>query len=174
VTWTPEEWQEAAIEPDWGVRVADELRRYFGKGDPLLEAARLVNARVEVDSDGVPALLAVCDHPGWSERTWLRRRLNRMPFGAHDKDTPEASQAAEIAIYEISEPLGTYYYYSLVEDSSGVWWWGDGYPATGSGCPLPPGRGLLVEAYRYAVRRSVKPTTRRATPSPRKSRNIPR
>jgi hypothetical protein len=131
VGWTADEWQEAATAPDWGVRVADELRRYFrDKPQLLLAAARLVDVNLEVDPDGVPVLLAVYDHPGWSERTGLRRRLDRMPFGEHDEDTPEASQAAEIALYEISEPLGTYYD-SLVNDPSGVWWWGDGYPATG-------------------------------------------
>jgi hypothetical protein len=32
------------------------------------------------------------------------------------------SRAHDIAAYEISEPLGTYYH-RLVEDDSGVWWW---------------------------------------------------
>lgn len=113
-----------------GIRVADELRRYVQEGDFLLATVRLVDVSVEVDADGTPVILAVYDHPGWPERTGLRRRLDRMPFGEHDQDTPEASQAAEIAVCEISEPLGTYNQ-SLVEDSSGVWWWGDGYPATG-------------------------------------------
>lgn len=103
---------------------------YFNQGGLLLESAQLIDASIEVDADGVPVLIAVYDHPSWPERTGLRRRLNRMPFANHGENTPEASQAAEVAIYEISEPLGTHYH-SLVEDSSGVWWWGDGYPATG-------------------------------------------
>jgi len=127
VGWTSEEWQEAASEPDWGVRVARALRRYFSTGGYLLEPARLHDLRLEVDSDGVPVILAVYDHSGWSKRTGLRRRLDRIPFAEHGADTPEGSLAAEIAKYEISEPLGRYYDL-LVKDDADVWWWGDGYP----------------------------------------------
>jgi hypothetical protein len=44
-----------------------------------------------------------------------------------ERCSKEQALAEEIAIYEISEPLGAYFYL-LVEDSAGVWWWGDGYP----------------------------------------------
>jgi hypothetical protein len=30
--------------------------------------------------------------------------------------------AQDIAVFQISEPLGTYYY-RLVEDDAGIWWW---------------------------------------------------
>jgi hypothetical protein len=49
-----------------------------------------------------------------------------VPFAAQDEETPEGSTAATIAIYDISEPLGTLYE-KLVPDEEGVWWWGDGY-----------------------------------------------
>jgi hypothetical protein len=127
VEWSTGEWEQAAASPDWGNRVAGELSRYFVEGGHLLEAARLVDVRLEVDPDGVPVLLVVYDHPFWSKRTGLRRRLDRPPFAAHGAETPEGSLAAEIARFEISEPLGRYYDL-LVEDGAGVWWWGDGYP----------------------------------------------
>ena len=44
-----------------------------------------------------------------------------------NEPTPEESLAEEIALYEISEPIGRYYDL-LIEDGEGVWWWGDGYP----------------------------------------------
>ena len=36
--------------------------------------------------------------------------------------TPAEALAQDIAVYEISEPLGTYYD-RLEEDASGIWWW---------------------------------------------------
>lgn len=55
---------------------------------------------LETDPDGVPV---VYDHPDWSKRSGLRRRLDR-PFGIAGGDTPAEGLAAEIG--EISEPLG--------------------------------------------------------------------
>jgi hypothetical protein len=86
----------------------------------------LVDVSLENDPDGVPVLRAVYEHPFCTERTGLRRRLNRIPFTEHGANTPEGSLAAEIAKFEISEPLGRYYDL-LVRDDFGVWWWGDGY-----------------------------------------------
>ena len=76
---------------------------------------------LETDPDGVPV---VYDHPDWSKRSGLRRRLDR-PFGIAGGATPAEELAAEIG--EISEPLGRRYDL-LVEGADGVWWWGDGYP----------------------------------------------
>ena len=128
--WTHDDWLRDSRSPDWGPKVVKALIAYFNRDDPyLLAPARLVDARSELDPDGTSVLVAVYDHPQWTERTGLRRRLDRQPMTG-EEDSPEAQIAAEIAIYEISEPLGSYYGL-LVEDSSGVWWWGDGYRAVG-------------------------------------------
>src|SRR5271167_144634 len=128
--WTYEDWLAASKSQGWGPKVVEALISYFNQDNPyLLAPARLVDARNEVDPDGTPVLVAIYDHPQWPERTGLRRRLDRPPM-AGNEDSPEAQIAAEIAIYEISEPLGSYHR-SLDEDSSGVWWWGDGYRAVG-------------------------------------------
>jgi hypothetical protein len=120
------DWTTTASAPDWGDRVAEALRRYFRDGRPLTAPATLVDATTENDPDGVPVLRAVYDH-GWSQkRLGLRRRLDREPM-MDNEPTPEESLAEEIALYEISEPLGRYSDL-LVEDGHGVWWWGDGYP----------------------------------------------
>lgn len=127
VTWSDEEWEAAFSSPDWGLRVAEALRRYVDCGGFLFERVQLMEAGTEVDSDGTSVLLAVYHHPFWPERTGLRRRLDRRPMTDAGAATPEDAVAAEIAIYDISEPLGRYYEL-LVEDDRGVWWWGDGYP----------------------------------------------
>jgi hypothetical protein len=110
---------------DFGHRVVEALRTYFRDGKWLLEPATLVDAQLTSDPDGVPVLLAVYDHPYVSERLGLRRRLDR--WGPGDDGADAEALAKEIAIYEISEPLGRYYD-PLVEDGQSVWWWGDGYP----------------------------------------------
>jgi hypothetical protein len=110
---------------DWsnfGYRVVEALHAYFREGKWLLAPATLVDAQLTSDPDGVPVLLAIYDHPGYvNKRLGLRRRLDHWNL-----DAPEA-KAEDIAIYDISEPLGNYYEL-LVEDGQGVWWWGDGYP----------------------------------------------
>lgn len=127
MSWTQEEWAAAASSPDWSAKVAKALVRYFEeKWEALFAQAKLISVSTETDSDGAPVLRAIYDHPHWPERTGLRRRLDRVPFAAQDEETPEGSTAATIAIYDISEPLGTLYE-KLVPDEEGVWWWGDGY-----------------------------------------------
>jgi hypothetical protein len=120
------DWTEIVSAPDFGDRVVEALVRYFRDSRSLLAPAALVNATSEFDPDGVPALRAIYDH-GWTDkRLGLRRRLDREPM-VDDEETPAQSLAAEIAVYEISEPVGRYYDL-LVEEAGGVWWWGDGYP----------------------------------------------
>jgi hypothetical protein len=36
--------------------------------------------------------------------------------------SPDEAMAQDVAVYEISEPLGTWSE-GLVDDDSGVWWW---------------------------------------------------
>lgn len=128
MSWGMDDWQAASSSPDWGAKVAQALKRYFDDGKWLLEPAHLNQVDTEIDEDGVPVLLAIYEHPYIEDRRiGLRRRLDRPPFAEHGKDTPEASLAAEIAVYEISEPLGRYYDL-LVQDDDAVWWWGDGFP----------------------------------------------
>jgi hypothetical protein len=120
------EWTEIVSTPDFGDQVVESLHRYFRESRSLLAPATLVNATSEVDPDGVPVLRAVYDH-GWTDkRLGLRRQLDREPM-VDDEETPAQSLAAEIAVYEISEPIGRYYDL-LVEEADDVWWWGDGYP----------------------------------------------
>jgi hypothetical protein len=126
VSWTQDEWAAASSSPDWGGKVADALVRFFDQGKSLLAQARLVGVSTETDVDGVPVLRAIYDHPYWPERTGLRRRLDQIPTSAEDGETPEESKAFWIAVFEISEPLGSYHA-QLVPDNDGVYWWGDGY-----------------------------------------------
>lgn len=120
------DWTEIISAPDFGDRVVEALRRYFRDSGSLLARATLVDATSEFDPDGVPVLRAVYDH-GWTDkRLGLRRRLDREPM-VDDQETPAQSLAAEIAVSEISEPIGRYYDL-LVQEADGVWWWGDGYP----------------------------------------------
>lgn len=111
--------------PPFGQRVLEALRSYFREGNWLLEPANLVEAHLDSDPDGVPVLLAVYDHPNYGQRIGLRRRLDRW-----GPDANAEALAQDIAIYDISEPLGSYYEL-LVDDGRGVWWWGDGYPDIG-------------------------------------------
>src|SRR5580698_8384858 len=125
---TDEEWEAATSSPDWGTRVVDALRSYFGAGRPLMEPVRLIEASLETDTDGTPLLLVIYHHSYWPERTGLRLRLDPHLRPLTDTErTPEESLAADIAYMRISEPLGRQYDL-LVEDADGVWWWGDGYP----------------------------------------------
>jgi len=121
-----EEWRSIISAPDWGPRVAEALRRYFSEGRWLLAPVSLVSASMELDPDGTSVLLAIYDRAWSPKRIGLRRRLDREPM-TNSEATPEESLAEQIAVYEISEPLGRYYDL-LVEDAEGVWWWGDGFP----------------------------------------------
>ena len=126
MTWTEGEWAAAASSPDRGAKVADALVRYFDQGKWLLAQARLVSVSTEADPDGAPVLRAIYGHPNWPERTGLRRRLDQIPTSAGEGETPEESKAHWIAVFEISEPLGSYHA-QLIPDKEGVYWWGDGY-----------------------------------------------
>ena len=119
--WTYEQWEQADKGADWGTKVVDALKHYFDEGRWLLEPAELVDAGFEVDPDGVSVLLAVYDHPYSPKRIGLRRRLDKTPLTSGAPGAfPEEAVAADIAVFEISEPLGRYYDL-LVEDSTGVW-----------------------------------------------------
>lgn len=133
VSWSLDDWQEAVKAPDWGRRVLESLERYFSEDRWLLEPAQLVDVRLDTDSDGVPVILAVYDHLCYTKRIGLRRRLDKMPMSAQGEQNPEDSLAAEIALFNISAPLGRVSEILVEED--GVWWWGDGYP---SDTELPP------------------------------------
>lgn len=114
-----------SAKPDWptiGERVLEALRTYFAEERWLLEPATLVEAQLEFDPDGVAVLRAIYDHPNYRQRLGLRRRLD---FDFHDREPEKVAE--QIAIYDISEPLGRYSEL-LVEDANGVWWWGDGFP----------------------------------------------
>ena len=118
-----DEWRAAVSAPDWGERVVAELRRYFVEGRSTLEPVRLIDARLEVDPDGVPMLLAIYEHPSWPERTGMRRRLDRTPVAGTPGERDLAEWlAGDIACLEMGEPLGTQHDL-LVEDDNGVWWW---------------------------------------------------
>ena len=127
MSWPWDDWTAAAASPDWGVKVARALRRYFDAGKWLFRPVRLVGTDTEADSDGVAVLLATYEQPDDSRRIGLRRRLDHPPMSDHGEASLEAAQAAEIAVHDISEPLGRYANL-LVEDANGIWWWGDGYP----------------------------------------------
>jgi hypothetical protein len=120
------DWTEVVSTPDFGDQVVQALVRYFRESRALLAPATLVDATSEIDPYGVPVLRAVYDHGSTPKRLGLRRRLDREPM-VDDEKTPAQSLAAEIAVYEISEPIGRHYDL-LVEEADGVWWWGDGYP----------------------------------------------
>jgi hypothetical protein len=106
----------------FGQQVLDALVAYFRDGEWLLYPADLIEAHLEMDPDGVPVLRAVYDHPLYRERLGLRRRLDC--WGGSDVNAE--ALAEEIAVFDISEPLGRYYEI-LVTDEQGVAWWGDGY-----------------------------------------------
>jgi transcriptional regulator with XRE-family HTH domain len=129
VDWPSEdEWKAAITAPDWGERVLAEFRRYFAEGLPTLEPVQLIDASIDVDSDGVPVLLAIYHHAFWPERTGMRRRLDRTPVaGSPGEQSLVEWLVGHIAWLEMGEPLGRQHDL-LVEDDNGVWWWGDGYP----------------------------------------------
>ena len=60
--------------------------------------------------------------PYCDRRIGLRLRLNDFPMTISEGRSPAEGMAENIALYEISEPLGTWAE-RLVEDSAGVWWW---------------------------------------------------
>lgn len=126
--WSYDEWPEVTSSPDWGQRVVKALRRYFAQDKWLLEPAWLEDASLDVDPDGMPVLLAHHRHSLSTKRLGLRHRLDRPPLtGGRPGGLAEEAVAADIALFDISEPLGRMYDL-LVEDGNGVWWWGDGYP----------------------------------------------
>jgi hypothetical protein len=114
---------------DWAEQVLAALRTYFDQGRPLLTPTRLVEAHLTSDPDDTPVLEATSDRPDDERRIGLRRRLIRYTVPGQPGWDPEIL-AAEIAQYDISEPLGRYSEI-LVDDGTGVWWWGDGYPELG-------------------------------------------
>ena len=92
-----------------------------------MEPVRLIDADLEVDSDGVPVLLAIYEHAFWPERTGMRRRLDMTPVSASPGEQDLAEWlACDIAWLEMGEPLGRLHDL-LVEDDNGVRWWGNGY-----------------------------------------------
>ena len=108
--------------PTWGQEVVEALRSYFANGGWLLEPAQLVEARLGEAEDGTPAVIAIYDHPLYPKRIGLRSRLDQPPMAIPEGMTPAEALAQDIAVYEISEPLGTIYD-RLEEDVSGIWWW---------------------------------------------------
>jgi hypothetical protein len=122
MVWTPEELQAEISSPEWGQKVLAALRNYFGEGAWLLAPAELVASSLDLDANGTPVLLAMYDHPQYDRRIGLRHRLDDLPMTIPEGCSPAEAMAQDIAIYEISEPLGTWSE-TLVEDSSGVWWW---------------------------------------------------
>lgn len=110
----------------WAEQVLIALRAHFDEGRWLLTPTRLVEAHLTSDTDGTPVLLATYDHPEEDRRIGLRRRLIRYPLPERPGWDPKAL-AQDIAVIEISEPLGRYSEI-LVDDGNGAWWWGDGYP----------------------------------------------
>jgi hypothetical protein len=122
MSWSQQELQAEVSSAQWGPKVLVALKQYFSEGRPLLEAAVLIDAGLKFDSDGTPILFAVYDHPYYDRRIGLRHRLNDFPLTIPEGSTPAEGMAETIALYEISEPLGTWQD-KLVEDNAGVWWW---------------------------------------------------
>jgi hypothetical protein len=112
----------AMASPTWGKDVVAALRRYFAEGGWLLEPVKLIEARLGVADDGSPAVIAIYDHSWYSKRIGLKSRLDQSPMAIPEGMSPSEALAQDIAVYEISEPLGTYYD-RLIEDEFGVWWW---------------------------------------------------
>ena len=111
----------AMASPTWGQDVLAALRSYFDSGR-LIDPVRLVEATLGVSDDGSPAVIAIYDHPWYDRRVGLRSRLDQYPLSVYEGMSPAEPRAHDIAVYEISEPLGSYFD-RLVEDDSGVWWW---------------------------------------------------
>jgi hypothetical protein len=96
-------------EPQTVERSSRRLRRYFRDGRWLLEPAELIDARLdEEDPDGTPVPLAIYDHPYYAKRIGQRRGLTDHMRATRDYSAEQAL-AEEIAIYEISEPLGAHF-----------------------------------------------------------------
>jgi hypothetical protein len=93
----------------------------------MWETVTLIGADLELDAEGTPFLLAVYDHAWWDRRIGLRRQLDHGPMSEVPGRTRAEALALDIAMYDMAEPLGSYWDL-LVEDDNGVWWWGDGYP----------------------------------------------
>jgi hypothetical protein len=127
MTWSEAQLRAEIASPEWGAKVLEALRRHFTEGRWLLAAAALVDSGLEFESDGTSVLLAVYDHPSYERRIGLRHRLDHFPLSIPEGRTPAEGMAEDIAVYQISEPLGRYAEI-LVEDGQGVWWWGDGFP----------------------------------------------
>jgi hypothetical protein len=108
--------------PSWGQDVVDALRRYFADGGWLLEPVSLVQVTLGEADDGSPAVVAIYDHSLYTERIGLKSRLDQSPMAIPKGSSPAEALAQDIAVYEISEPLGSYYD-RLVEDENGIWWW---------------------------------------------------
>jgi hypothetical protein len=108
--------------PSWGQDVVDALRRYFADGGWLLEPVSLVEVTLGEADDGSPAVVAIYDHSLYTERIGLKSRLDQSPMAIPKGSSPAEALAQDIAVYEISEPLGSYYD-RLVEDENGIWWW---------------------------------------------------
>jgi hypothetical protein len=114
------ELDDAMASPSWGEDVL-AARRYFDSGR-LIDPVQLVESSLGVTDDGSPAIIAIYDHPWYDRRVGLRSGLDQCPLAISEGMTPAEPRALDIAVYEIAEPLGTYYD-RLVEDESGVWWW---------------------------------------------------
>jgi hypothetical protein len=114
--------ETAMASPTWGRDVVEALRSYFADGGWLLAPAQLVDATLGTADNGTPAVIAIYDHPSYPERIGLKSRLDRPPMAIPQGMSPAEALAQDIAVYLISEPLGTYYH-RLVEDDSGIWWW---------------------------------------------------
>jgi hypothetical protein len=109
MAWSSEELEAEVSSPDRGLKVVEVLRSYFSQGRRLLEPARLIDASVDVDSDGCPVLVAVYGHPYYQGRIGLRHRLDQYPMSMPEGNSPAEAMAQDIAVFEISEPLGSYY-----------------------------------------------------------------
>jgi hypothetical protein len=122
VAWSQEELPAEISSPEWGTKVLEALRRHFSERRWLLEPAVLIDAGLEYEANGTSVLLAIYDHPYYERRIGLRHRLNDFPMSVGEGRSPAEAMAEDIAVFEISEPFGTWAD-RLVEDSSGVWWW---------------------------------------------------
>ena len=123
--WSDDQWNARIASPDWGPRVLNELQKLFEIRFHWLGSVTLISAGLEKDEGGVPVLVVIYDDTRWVKRVGLRRRLNRRPTAIFPDKSAEESTAIDIAMSDLSEPLGSIYE-QLVPDEDGVWWWGDG------------------------------------------------
>jgi len=122
VAWSQEELRAEISSPEWGTKVLEALRRHFSEGRWLLEPAVLIDSGLEYEADGTPVLFAIYDHPYYDRRIGLRHWLNDFPMSVSEERSPAEAKAEDIAVFEISEPLGRWAD-RLKEDKDGVWWW---------------------------------------------------